>query len=504
MEQLIHTIVGYLWSDTLVYLALGVGIYFTFITRGVQFRYFREMFRVIREKKEDSSGISPRQALFMALAGRIGVGNIAGVALAVGMGGPGAIFWMIIMGFLAGALAFSESTVAQLYKFKEGDQYYGGVHYYIDRGLKLKPFAAIAAVVLIISYTVMMPGIQMNTIATTFKSTFHIPPYISGIVVTIGIGLIIWGGVKSIARAAEKIVPTMSGLYVLATVVLLCAHYHQIPETFALIVKSAFGMDAVFGAIIGQAVNWGVRRAVFASAAGAGESTFASAAAMTSHPVKQGLIQAFSIFFETALILTSSGLMILITGMYNVTPPGSTSPLVEHVPGVAAGAEWTSMALQTVFHDAGAWLISLAILVFAFTTLMTYYYIAESGIAYFDRQNKYPIFKTIAKIASLTALFLGSISSTETMWALGDITFGSMAYVNLIALILLSKPLLKVLKDYDRQRKAGKDPVFDPREVGIKNATYWEEYADQKKASLITPSIEKSVSVKKNSSRKIA
>ncbi|MDR0234945.1 alanine/glycine:cation symporter family protein [Acinetobacter sp.] len=481
MEQLINTIVGYLWSNTLVYLALGVGIYFTIITRGVQFRYFREMFHVIREKKEDHSGISPRQALFMALAGRIGVGNIAGVALAVGMGGPGAIFWMIVMGFLAGALAFCESTIAQLYKFKEGDQYYGGVHFYIDRGLKLKPFAAVAAGVLIISYTVMMPGIQMNTIATTFKATFQIPPYVSGIVVTLGIGLIIWGGVKRIARAAEKIVPTMSAMYVLATVILLIFHYDKIPETFVLIVKSALGTDAVFGAIIGQAVNWGVRRAVFASAAGAGESTFASAAAMTSHPVKQGLIQAFSIFFETALILTSSGLMILITGMYNVIPQGS-APLVEYVPGIPAGAEWTSLALQTVFQQGGAWLISLAILVFAFTTLMTYYYVAESGIAYFDRQNKYPIFKTIAKTASLTALFMGSIASTETMWALGDITFGSMAYVNLIALILLTKPLLKVLKDYDIQRKSGKDPVFDPRKVDIKNATYWEEYADLKKA----------------------
>ena len=482
MEHIINTIVEYLWSDTLVYLALGVGIYFTLMTKGVQFRYFREMFRVIREKKENSSGISPRQALFMALAGRIGVGNIAGVALAVGMGGPGAIFWMVIMGFLAGALAFCESTAAQIYKFKEGDQYYGGVHYYIERGLGLKPLASIAAVVLIFSYSVMMPGIQMSTIATTFKATFNVPPILSGVVVTIGIGLIIWGGVRSIAHAAEKIVPTMSALYVLATVILLIAHYDQIPATFMLIIKSALGTHAVFGAIMGQAINWGIRRAVFASAAGAGESTYASAAALTSHPVKQGLIQAFSIFFETALILTSSGLMILITGMYNVTPAGSAA-LIENVPNAAAGAEWTSLALQTVFHQAGAWLIALAILVFAFTTLMTYYYVAESGIAYFDRQGKYPILKTIAKLASLIALFMGSISSAKTMWALVDITFATTTYINLITLILLSKPLLRVLKDYDRQRKSGHEPIFDPRVAGVKNATYWEEYADEKKLS---------------------
>ena len=381
------------------------------------------------------------------------------------------------------------------------------MHFYIDRGLNLKPFAAISALVLIVAYTIMMPGIQMNTIATTFEATFNIPPVVSGIAVTIGIGLIIWGGVKSIARAAEKIVPTMSALYVLATIVLLVAHYDQIPETFALIIKSAFGMDAAFGAILGQAVNWGVRRAVFASAAGAGESTFASAAAMTSHPVKQGLIQAFSIFFETAFILTSSGLMILITGKYNVTPAGSSAPLVEHVPGVAAGAEWTSLALQTVFNQAGAWLISLAVLVFAFTTLMTYYYIAETGIAYFDREGKHPMIKTIAKIASLIAIFMGSVASTKTMWALGDITFAAMAYVNLVALVLLSKPLLKVLKDYDQQRKAGKDPVFDPSVAGIKNATYWEQYIVEhnKTTTISIPEHEdKSIVVKKTCKPNIA
>lgn len=482
MEKLINTIVEYLWSDALVYLALTVGIYFTVVTKGVQLRYFKEMFRVIKEKKEDDDGISPIQALFMALAGRIGVGNIAGVSVAVAMGGPGAIFWMIVMGFFAGALAFCESTAAQLYKFKDGNQFYGGVQYYIDRGLKLKPLAIITSLILIVAYTVMMPGIQMNTIATTFDTTFNIPPYVSGIIVTIGIGLIIWGGVQSIASAATKIVPAMSLLYVFAVVALLVAYHERIPETISLIVKSALGTDAVFGAIVGQAINWGVRRAIFASAAGAGESTFASAAAMTSHPVKQGLIQAFSIFFETTFILTSSGLIILISGVYNVTPPGSTVPLVEHVPGVAAGAGWTSLALQSIFHQSGAWIVAIAIFVFAFTTLMTYYYIAETAIAYFDRKGKYPILKTIAKIMNLATIFIGSIANTTTLWALGDITFACMAYINLVALVLLSKPILIVLKDYDRQRKEGKDPIFDPRVVGIKDAPYWENYADEKRS----------------------
>lgn len=474
MESLINTIVGYLWSDVLVFLALGIALYFTIITRGAQFRHFPEMFRLIREKKELKTGISSKQALFMALASRIGVGNIAGVSIAVGAGGPGAVFWMIVMGFLGGALAFAESSLAQLYKTKENDEYRGGLHYYV--GLKYKTLGLLAAFILAISYTFLLPGIQMNTITSTFESTFSIPPVVTGLLVTALTGIVIWGGARRIGSTAEKLVPFMSVIYLLSAITLLIVNYDQVPATFKLIIDSAFGRDAVFGAIVGYSISMGVRRSVFASTAGAGEGTFTSAAAMVSHPVKQGLVQAFSIIFETIFILTSSGLIILITQTYNVVPPGAETALVEHVPGVAAGAQWTSLALQTIFHQAGAWFLAFAIFLFAFTTLITNYYIAETAVAFFDKEAKYPIAKKIAKVIGLIVLFYGSINSTKMVWAMGDIAFGALAYVNLIALVLLSKPLLKLLRDYEKQLKEGKNPVFDPQTVGIEKADYWDSY----------------------------
>lgn len=503
MEQLVNTIVGYLWSDVLVFLALGVGLYFTVVTRAVQVRYFFEMIRLLFEKRDTKEGVAPFQAFCLALSGRIGIGNIAGVATAIAAGGPGAIFWMVMMGFLGGASGFAESTLAQIYKVKDGSEYRGGFHYYIEKGLKAKKIATIAGCILLLSYIFFIPGIQVFTMSETFKHTFNIPPIVTGIGVVFVMLLIILGGVKRIASAAEVLVPFKSIGYVLVTIIVLGANYDQIPHTFMLIIKSAWGMDPIFGAIVGQAISWGVRRAVFASAAGAGEATFSSAAAEVTHPAKQGLVQAFSIYIDTVIICTSTGLMILITGMYNVIPKNS-KPLVEHIPGVEVGATWTQMAVSSVLHGFGAYFIALAIFVFAFTCLMTYYYIGETALTYLLKDKISSKQKGLLKLTFLSVLLFGSVQSAGLMWGLGDIGFACLSYLNLIALFFLTKPVVRALKDYDRQRKLGIDPVFDPREAGIENAKFWEEYADQKKALLITPPTEKSVSVKKNSSRKIA
>lgn len=293
MEQLVNTLVGYIWGDTLVYLALGVGLYFTIITRAVQFRYFFEMIRLLRERKESADGISSFQAFCMALSGRVGVGNIAGVATAIAAGGPGAVFWMIVMALLGGASAFIESTLAQVYKERADDQYRGGSPYYIEKGLGLKAFAVVAATVICLSYGVLVPGIQANTIAESFSTAFGMPSYITGAIVTALLGLIIFGGIKRIARVADKVVPVMAIAYVILMVIILGSNAEKIPALLQLIVASAFGGDAVFGGIVGTAIAWGVRRAVFSNVAGAGEATFSSAAAEVSHPAKQGLVQAF-------------------------------------------------------------------------------------------------------------------------------------------------------------------------------------------------------------------
>ena len=479
MEQLVNTIVGYIWGNTLVYLALGVGLYFTVITRAVQFRYFFEMIRLLRERKESSEGISSFQAFCMALSGRVGVGNIAGVATAIAAGGPGAVFWMIVMALLGGASAFIESTLAQVYKERADEQYRGGSPYYIEKGLGLKSFAIVAATVICLSYGVLVPGIQANTIAESFSTAFGLPSYITGAIVTVLLGVIIFGGIKRIARVADKVVPVMAIAYVILMAVILGANIEKIPALLAMIVSSAFGTHAVFGGIVGTAIAWGVRRAVFSNVAGAGEATFSSAAAEVSHPAKQGLVQGFSVYIDTVIVCTATALMILITGMYNVIPPGASSPLVEHVPGLVAGTAYTQAAVATVFADYGSGFVAIAIFLFAFTTLMAYYYIAETTMVYLDNKLRYPILKLLLKIVFLVVVYLGSVESVSLMWGLGDIGFGSMCYLNFVAIVLLSRPAIKVLKDYDRQKKAGVDPVFDPRIAGVDNADFWIEYSEK-------------------------
>lgn len=481
MEQLVNTLVGYIWSNALVYLALGVGLYFTIITRAVQFRYLKEMVRLLMERNESSAGISSFQAFCMALSGRIGVGNIAGVATAIAAGGPGAVFWMVVMALLGGASAFVESTLAQLYKEKADGQYRGGSPHYIEKGLKLKSFAVVVAMVICLSYGVLVPGIQSNTIAESFANAFNLPGYVTGLMVIVLLGVIIFGGVKRIARVADKVVPLMAAAYVLLMVIILGSNVSEIPGMFVLIVKSAFGLDPIFGGIVGLSISWGVRRAVFSNVAGAGEGTFSSAAAEVSHPAKQGLVQGFSVYIDTVIVCTATALMILSTGMYNVIPGGSGIPLVENVPGLVAGTAYTQAAVSTVFESYGSAFVAIAIFMFAFTTLMAYYYIAETTIVYLDNKLRYPILKSLLKVVFLGVVFVGSVQSVGLMWSLGDIGFGSMCYLNFVAIVLLSKPALKVLKDYDRQKKAGLNPVFDPRVAGVENADFWIEYSNQYK-----------------------
>lgn len=479
MEAIVNTLVGYIWGNALVTLALGAGLYFTLATRGVQFRYFFEMLRLLKENKQSKDGISSFQAFCLALSGRVGVGNIAGVATAIAAGGPGAIFWMGVMGLLGGASAFIESTLAQVYKEQADGQYRGGSPYYIEKGLRLKPFAILVAAVICLSYGVLVPGIQANTIADAFQSSFQIPPLATGIGVTLLMAYLIFGGVRRIAQVADKIVPFMAVAYLLLMFIILGSHWQQVPAMFGLIFRSALGMDAVFGGIVGTAVSWGVRRAVFSNVAGAGEATFSSAAAEVSHPAKQGLIQAFSIYIDTVIVCTASGLMILVTNMYNVYPDGSANTLVEYIPGVEAGAAWTQLAVATVFERAGSGFVSVAIFLFAFTTLMAYYYIAETTLVYLDRKLRYPVLKHLLQLVFLAVLFFGSVQSVSLMWGLGDIGFGSMSYLNFIAIILLSKPALRTLRDYERQKKQGLDPVFDPEAAGVKHADAWLEIKEK-------------------------
>ncbi|GIN21803.1 MAG TPA: alanine:cation symporter family protein [Bacillus bacterium] len=478
MEGVINWLVDQVWGTGLVVFALGAGLFFSITTRFVQIRYFKEMILLLFEGKSSENGISSFQAFCLALSGRVGVGNIAGVATAIAYGGPGAVFWMWVMALLGGASAFIESTLAQVFKSKVGNAYRGGTPYFIEKGLNLKWFAVIMAVVVTISYGFLTPGVQANNIAAGMENAFGLNKTVTGIFLVALLGVIIFGGLKRIASVSQTVVPFMAVGYVVVTFIVLGLNYDKVPGMLSLIFTSAFGSNQIFGGIVGTAIAWGVRRAIFSNVAGCGEATYSSAAAEVSHPAKQGLVQAFSVYIDTILVCTATGLMILVTGMYNVTPEGR-DPIVQTLPGIEAGPAYTQMAVETVLPGFGPGFVSIAIFFFAFTTLMAYYYIAETTLIYLSGKRELPWLKTTLKIVMLLMIFIGSVKSASMMWALGDIGFGSMAWLSLLAILLLTKPTLKVLKDYETQKKAGKDPVFDPIQAGISGADFWEEKCKQ-------------------------
>lgn len=472
VEAFITSLVDVVWSFGLVIFALGAGLYFTLRTKGIQFRYFRYTMKLIFESKQSEQGISSFQAFCIALSGRVGVGNIAGVATAISLGGPGAVFWMWVMALLGAASAFTESTLSQVYKDPIKNEYRGGTPYFIEKGLKLKWFAVIVAAVVSLSYGILLPGVQANSIAVSFNSAFNWSPVLTGIVMCVLLALIIFGGVRRIAAVADKVVPIMAVGYVIVTAVVLIANFKEIPGMFNLIFSSAFGTNEIFGGITGAAIAWGVRRSLFSNVAGVGEATYSSAAAEVSHPAKQGLVQAFSIYIDTIIVCTATAFMILITDSYSVITE-SGKVVVDHLHGVEAGAEYTQIAVETVITGFGGPILAVAILFFAFTTLMAYYYISETTLVYLGGVFRNKTALLILKLAFIVMVYIGSTQSAKLIWAFGDLAIGSMAWLNLLAILLLSPVMFKVLKDFDKQKKIGLDPIFDPRVAGVKNADFW-------------------------------
>jgi len=472
MDKIINSINEVLWSNALIILCLGAGIYFSVITRFIQVRYLREMMRLLFKGKSSDKGVSSFQAFSIAVAGRVGTGNIAGVATAIAMGGPGSIFWMWAMALLGSASSFIESVLAQVYKEVKDGQYRGGPAFYIDKGLGMKWYAVIFAVVTAISSAAFFPGVQSNTIAASMQNAFNIPAVYTGVAVTIFIALIIFGGVRRIGKTAEIIVPFMAGAYILMAVVIIALNISEVPAILGLIVRSAFDAEPLFGGLFGMAVSWGVKRGIYSNEAGLGTAPHAAAAAETTHPVKQGLIQAFSVYLDTLFVCTATAIMILFTGQYNVANPAGGF-FVENIPGVAAGSEYTQQAVNTHFPALGAGFIAISLFFFALTTIIAYYYIAETNLSYLQKKGIHQ-WKLIAlRLLLLVSVFYGSIKTAESAWALGDMGVGLMAWLNVIAILLLRKPAMKVFRDYQRQRKAGVEPVFDPQRLGIVNASEW-------------------------------
>ncbi|SNS71625.1 alanine or glycine:cation symporter, AGCS family [Bacillus sp. OK838] len=480
MSDFITALNGVLWSTPVIYILLGVGLVFSILTRFLQVRHIKEMVVLMFQGKSSEAGVSSFQALSIALSGRVGTGNIAGVATAIAFGGPGAVFWMWAIAFIGASSAFVESTLAQIYKVKQDGQYRGGPAYYIEKGMGVKWFAVLFALAALIAMAVLMPGVQSNSIAAGMENAFGIEPAITGIAIILLLGFIIFGGVKRIANAAQIIVPFMALGYILLSVVIVIMNITELPDVISLIFRSAFGMDSAFGGLIGMAIAWGVKRGVYSNEAGQGTGAHPAAAAEVSHPAKQGLVQAFSVYIDTLFVCSATAFMILFTGMYN-TQAVNGSYIVNNLGKVTPGPGYTQAAIDSAVPGFGAGFVAVALFFFAFTTIMAYYYIAETNIAYLMRKQNSKWAMFALKLIILAASFYGTIRTAELAWALGDAGLGIMVWLNVIAILILAKPALITLKDYERQKKKGLDPVFDPKPLGIKNADFWEnEYVGDK------------------------
>ena len=495
MEAFFSWLNGIIWSNALIGLCLGAGLWFSIRTRFMQVRGFAEMCRLTVTGQKSDAGVSSFQALAISMAGRMGIGNIAGVATAIAYGGPGAVFWMWVMGFLGASTSYIESTLAQIYKEKDAEgRYRGGPAYYIEKAMGLKWYAMAFALATIVATGLLLPGVQANAIADSasnvlcngggceaFGGAGGLKLWI-GVAVAAMLALIIFGGIKRIATFAEIVVPFMALAFILMALVVMAVNADKVPGMFADIFSSAFGAHAAFGAIIGQAVAWGVKRGVYANEAGQGTGPHAAAAAEVSHPAKQGYVQAFAIYFDTMLVCTSTAFLLLSTGMYNtfkVVKEGGTQTLVaivEGVPGVqpSEGAQFTQAAVESVLPGWGAGFVALALFFFAFTTIMAYYYMAETNLTYVAGVRKpHRLAILLLRLGIIGMVVFGAYHNAAMAWTLGDIGVGLMAWLNIVAILILQKPALLALRDYERQKKLGLDPTFDPQALGIRNADFW-------------------------------
>lgn len=474
MTDILNSINGIIWSNAMILLCIGAGIYFSIATKFLQITNFRDMLKLLFAKATSDSGVSSFQAFAIALCGRIGTGNIVGVATAIAMGGPGAVFWMWVIAILGSATAYIEATLGQIYKEKKDGEYRGGPAFYIEKGIGVKWYAMLFALVTIISTGLLLPSVQSNSISSSVQTAFDIPTHYTGIALVILVILIISGGIKRISKFSEIIIPIMSGGYILLGLIIIGLNIEEVPAMLSLIFKSAFGFEEAFGGIIGAAISWGVKRGIYSNEAGQGTAPHAASAAAVTHPAKQGLVQAFSVYVDTLLVCTVTAFMILITGQYNVTPMGAET-IVENIPGVDYTA-FTQYAIAQEFPAMGKAFVAIALFCFAFTTIIAYYYMAETNFAYLDKKNRYFKYgKWAIAFMVLFSTYYGAVKTADAAWTLGDIGVGSMAWLNLIAILILRKPALKALKDYRAQKKQGKDPHFNPTELGIKSADYWEK-----------------------------
>lgn len=465
MNDILTKLNDFMYTYVLIIMLVAVGVYFTIRTRGVQIRLLKDGIKSLMEKNtEEENGkkkVSSFQALMISTASRVGTGNIAGIATAIAAGGPGAVFWMWLMAVIGGASAFAESTLAQVYKVKENGEFRGGPSYYMERALGKRWMGVLFSVLLIICFAYGFNGLQSYNMSSALE--YYIPNYtesiwtmIVGLVLAAATAVVIWGGSHRIGVITSVIVPIMAISYILIGIVTMIMNVSELPKVFALIFENAFDFQAMAGGLAGSAVVIGIKRGLFSNEAGMGSAPNASASADVAHPVNQGLVQTISVFIDTLLICSSTAMMLLVSG-------------VEGKSGVLDGIPYVQAAISSNVGQWGIHFITFSIFAFAFSSLVGNYFYAESNIL-FIKNNKTLLF--VFRITCIVAIFLGAQADFSLVWNLADVTMGLMAIVNIIAIFLLSGTVVKVLNDYEKQKKQGIKPVFHEKNVGIKN-TVW-------------------------------
>jgi AGCS family alanine or glycine:cation symporter len=469
---------GYIWSVGMLVLIAGTGIYFTVRLGFFQFVRFKDMWSRIIEKGESESGISSFASFCTTMAMRIGTGNIAGVAVAIYMGGPGAMFWMILIGMTNSAVCFAECTLGQLYKIRVDGAYRGGGAYCAERGLGWKAYGTFMAVVFGVACAIFMPAAATYTISDAFREATGVPMAVTSAVVAILLFITVFGGIKRISSVASMIVPFMTVVYMAVTFIVVVLNITKVPALISNVVTSAFGLNAVFGATIGAAIQQGVKRGTFSSASGMGESTPTAAAAETSHPVKQGLSNAAGVWLDTVIVCTCSGLLVLLTDTFN-TAGGYNGSGIDA--GVTGGVVFVQAAATTVLGGFGNIFIAVMLLLFSFTCLISYYYEAETAALYlFQKPEQQKIRKAITKSMQFgmpILVFFWGIIESGTAWNLSDLALGTTTWVNMLIVILLFPKCIALYKDYVEQMKAGRDPYYDPDKLSWKgvDVELWRE-----------------------------
>ncbi|AZC25190.1 MULTISPECIES: alanine/glycine:cation symporter family protein [Pseudomonas] len=447
---MLEVINDFLSGKVLIVLIVGLGGYFTIRSRFVQLRHFLHMFAVFRDSLKSSGGqLSSFQALMLSLAGRVGAGNIAGVGIAVTLGGPGAVFWMWVTALVGMSSSFFECTLAQVYKRADGDGLYrGGPAYYIQHGLKLKGMAVVFSILLLVTYGFAFIGLQSYTVTHSLQDAFAFDPSHTGIVLALLLAITFIGGIKRIAAVSDLLVPIKTLAYIAVTLYVIGTQIEQVPAMLETIIKSAFGLDPAFGGLLGSAIVMGVKRGVFANEAGLGSAPNVAAVAAVKHPGAQGVVQAFSVFLDTFVICTCTALLILLSGFYT---PGFEGD----------GIVLTQNSLAAVVGDWGRLFVSVALSLFVFTCILYNYYLGENSLQFLTRNRTVlMLFRGLV----LALVVWGSMQDLSTVFAFADITMTCLAFVNLVALAMLFKVGMRVMRDYDEQRRAGVDqPVFDSR-----------------------------------------